>query len=50
MKAGDGVLLLGLFAWMTVSVGPWWVGAGIFAAGWLLNAVVAIAKRNRRKF
>lgn len=36
-RAGDAVFLFALWVWMTISVGPWWVGALIFVIGSALN-------------
>lgn len=47
MRPGDALLLAALFLWVSVAVGPWWVGALIFAAGWVVNAAHAISKQKR---
>jgi len=36
-RPGDALLLFGLFVWVWVVVGPWYVGAGLLVAGTLLN-------------
>ncbi len=37
MRLGDDVLSLGVWLWLTVSVGPWWLGVGLFVLAGLLN-------------
>lgn len=50
MRAGDAIFLLGLFLWVTVAVGPWWVGIALFLAGGAVNyAVHGVPLRNRGK-
>ena len=38
-RFGDAMFVFAIWAWMTVSVGPWWVGVLILFAGSLLNAI-----------
>lgn len=39
MKVGDGLLLIAMLIWLTVSVGPWYVGVGLFCLTWIVNIV-----------
>lgn len=39
-KYGDAIVVLGLAVWMSVAVGPWWVGVALFVAGFLVNLAV----------
>ena len=39
MRTGDGVALWLLWLWMTIAVGPWWVGVAIIAIGFVLNGL-----------
>lgn len=34
---GDVIIDLGVLVWVSVAVGPWWVGVGLFLVGWLAN-------------
>jgi hypothetical protein len=36
-KMGDAVVVFGALIWLTVAVGPWWLGVALLALGWLLN-------------
>lgn len=51
MKLGDAVLPLGLLVWLSVSVGPWWVGLALFGVSWALNIAhdLIIAKLANRR-
>ncbi len=42
---GGKVMSLAMLVWLSVSVGPWWVGALVFLAGLVLNLLVALAKK-----
>lgn len=37
MNIGDAVFALALLVWMSVSVGPWWIGVLIFLVAWVVN-------------
>jgi hypothetical protein len=37
MKFGDALLLFGMFIWLCVAVGPWWVGAALFVVASVVN-------------
>lgn len=37
VRLGDGLLFLALLVWMSVSVGPWWVGVMLFAGAYGIN-------------
>lgn len=37
MKPGDGLLLIALLVWLSVRVGPWWLGVVLFVAAWVVN-------------
>lgn len=39
MRCGDAIVIFSMWVWLTVSVGPWWVGVGLLAIGWGLNAL-----------
>jgi hypothetical protein len=39
MKPGDALLSLVVLVWVSISVGPWWVGVIAFLAAWVLNAI-----------
>ncbi len=34
---GDRVFVFSLWIWLTIIVGPWWVGIGILIVGTILN-------------
>lgn len=34
---GSHVIALGVLMWMSVSVGPWYVGVILFMLGWIFN-------------
>lgn len=37
VRAGDGIVLLLILLWLSITVGPWWLGVAIFALGVLVN-------------
>lgn len=43
MKLGDvpiatrALLMLAMLVWLTVAVGPWWLGVGLFLVAWAIN-------------
>lgn len=37
LPLGDAVLIFAMFIWLTVAVGPWWLGAGLFVMACILN-------------
>jgi hypothetical protein len=37
VKIGDAVLMGSCWMWLTVSVGPWWVGLAVFGVSWAGN-------------
>ena len=41
MRLGDGVMVIGMLAWLAVAVGPWWIAPALFALAWIINVVVA---------
>lgn len=44
-RAGEALVLLAVLVWLSVSVGPWWVGIAIFIAGSLANRSASRLKR-----
>ena len=44
---GEKIITLGILVWMSVSVGPWWIGAILFLCGMILNLLVALAKAKK---
>ena len=49
MKLGDALLLFALWLWLTVAVGPWWLGVGLFLLAWALNLVGIYLSRRTMK-
>lgn len=49
MKLGDGFLVLGLWVWMTVAVGPWPVGLILFVFAFVLNFVHDYLPKRRKE-
>jgi hypothetical protein len=47
IKAGEGIITLGILIWMSVSVGPWWIGLVLFMGGMILNLLVTLAKAKK---
>ena len=45
MKLGDGVVCLAMLVWLTVAVGPWWVGVTLFCGAMVLNLIHDEVKR-----
>jgi len=39
LNLGDSALLFAMWLWLTVAVGPFWLGAVLFGVAWLLNLV-----------
>jgi len=37
MKLGDGLLCLAMLIWLSVSVGPWWLGVALFVGAGFVN-------------
>lgn len=37
MPLGDGVLLLAMLIWLSVGVGPWWLGVVLFFGAMIVN-------------
>jgi hypothetical protein len=37
MRLGDVLLFWLMLAWLTTSVGPWWVGLAGFLGAWIIN-------------
>lgn len=37
MKIGDGLLIIGLLVWVSVAIGPGWIGIALFLGAWLVN-------------
>jgi type IV secretory pathway TrbD component len=37
LPLGDELFTLGMWAWLTWSVGPWWVGASLFVGCAAIN-------------
>lgn len=37
MKLGDAATILAMLAWLSASVGPWWLGLVLFFGGMLIN-------------
>lgn len=44
-NAGNGIVTLTMLVWMSVAVGPWWIGVIIFLCGMILNLLVTLAKK-----
>lgn len=42
---GDKLVCFGLLIWMSVSVGPWWIGLILFLCGMVVNLSVRLAKK-----
>jgi hypothetical protein len=40
MKLGDGIAIAGMLIWLSVSVGPWWLGAVLFVVAWWVNVLM----------
>lgn len=38
MTVGDGLAVVAILAWLSIAVGPWWLGPVILAGAELLNA------------
>ena len=36
-KEGDGFIMLAVILWLSISVGPWWIGVMIIFVGWFIN-------------
>jgi hypothetical protein len=45
LNIGNNVIALAMLVWMSVSVGPWWVGVIIFLCGMVMNLVVQLGKK-----
>lgn len=41
LQFGDSLLLLAMLVWLTVSVGPWYLGVSMFLSAALINFVVS---------
>lgn len=39
MLIGDVILMIGLLVWMTISIGPWWLGLSMFILTIVFNVV-----------
>ena len=39
VKLGDALLQLFVLGWLSVSVGPWYVGVIAFLLAWIINSV-----------
>lgn len=37
MRKGDGWLSLAMLVWLSLSVGPWWLGLLLFFLAWFVN-------------
>jgi len=37
MKLGDGLLCLAMLVWISIAVGPWWVGLLLFVSAGIIN-------------
>jgi hypothetical protein len=44
----NGIILLGVLIWMSVSVGPWWVGLVLFLCQIVLDLLVRLAKKEAK--
>jgi hypothetical protein len=38
-RLGDVAVIVGLWAWLTFAVGPWYVGVGLMVLGTALNSI-----------
>jgi membrane protein implicated in regulation of membrane protease activity len=47
MLLGDFILVWGLAIWMTVAVGPWYIGIILMLASLLLNSIIQKAIQRR---
>lgn len=48
MKAGDGVILMGMWGWLTFSVGPRWLGWVLLGIGFGANLVEVLIRRRMK--
>ena len=39
IKLGDGLTIVAMLVWLSVSVGPWWLGLLIFVVAWVVNTI-----------
>lgn len=37
MRAGTGLATAALVVWVSVAVGPWWLGLVLFLGAWVVN-------------
>lgn len=49
MKVGDELLLIALLVWLSVRVGPWWLGVVLFVAAWVVNLIFAYKRAQHRR-
>lgn len=44
LKLHDTVIVAGLWLWLTLAVGPWWVGVMLLLVAWFANIYRDIRK------
>jgi hypothetical protein len=44
-RPGLHIISGGLLIWISVAIGPWWIGVMIFLIAWILNLSVMVAKK-----
>ncbi len=44
MKFGDGLGIIAILVWLSIAVGPWWVGLAILAGVTVVNTIQASRK------
>ena len=47
LSPGDAFILFAMFLWLTIAVGPWWVGVILFFTSMLINTIVYYIKNRR---
>lgn len=38
-RLGDDLLVLALWLWLTIAVGPWWLGVSLFVGAGAINFI-----------
>lgn len=46
--AGDAIFVLGIVLWLSIKLGPWYVGVGLVLVTWILNKLHTRLKNERR--
>ncbi len=47
MKFGDGLGIIAMLVWLSIAVGPWWVGLAIFGGVAVANIIQATKARHK---